>query len=568
MLLRRVRIENYRGVADLSVDFDVTTVLIGENNVGKTSVFDAIRTCLSRALLRRNTPMFEDDDRRLASSTATAQTAPPVRVTLDFAEQAPNEWGSELLQALNDIITLDADDRRHVVLVVTSTFDAMSSEFVDEWAFVNTNGDRLPAKANSPTSLNMFLQTLSIHYLPATRDASREFTPRGQFFGAYVKNPTIPDDVRNKLHETLAKVNEEVLAAHTALTELRENLAKTQRIVALGAAERVDIEAVPARLADLLARTQINITSVSGATLPLDRHGAGTQSLSVIFLFESYVLTFLRRLNPDAAAILLLEEPEAHLHPNGVRALWPSLVALPGQKILTTHSGDLLSRVPLSSVRRIYRRGGAVHVGRLAPATLSAADETKIEFHVRSSRGELLFGNVWLLVEGETEFWIYRDAASILGIDLDQLGVRIINFQWSGLEVLLKVARDFGIDWFVAADGDAAGGDYVSTATRYLAGAAPPERIGQLAAPVMEICLAENGYGAIYEAHVSPQKRHLITTGAGHPDYWKEVWSAQDKTPKPLLALEVIVAMRARGASGVPPEIEDVLARIQRLATS
>jgi putative ATP-dependent endonuclease of OLD family len=566
MLLRKIRIENYRGLTDLTLDLDETTVLIGDNNVGKTSVFDAIKTCLSRALLRRSTPIFDQDDSHLASGTAMAQTAAPIRVTLDFAEQVAGEWSAELLQGLNDVIVVGSDDRRRVILVVTSGFDGGTGEFAGAWEFVNTNGDRLPTKANSPSSLNSFLQILSVHYLSALRDASWEFTPRGQFFGAYVRNPAIPEDVRENLQQTLASVNDTVLEAQSSLMELRQNLAKTQTIVALGAAERVDIEAVPVRFADLLSRMQVSVTAVSGATLPLVRHGAGTQSLSVIFLFESYVKTFLQAVNAEAAAILLLEEPEAHLHPNAVRAMWDSLVALPGQKILATHSGELLARVPLANVRRLYRRAGYVHVGRLGATTLTAADATKVEFHIRSSRGELLFGSVWLLVEGETEFWIYREAATILGIDLDRLGVRIINFQWSSVGVLLKVARDFGIDWFVAADGDPAGDAYAETAAGYLDGQATADHIAQLAAPVMEICLAENGYGHIYEAHISPQKKHLVTAESGDPEFWKQVWKAQDDTPKPILALEVITEMRSKGPTGVPVEIRDVLARVRDLA--
>ena len=566
MLLRKIHIENYRGLTDLTLDLDDTTVLIGDNNVGKTSVFDAIKTCLSRALLRRSTPIFDEDDSHLASGTATAQTAAPIRVTLDFTEQAPDEWRPELLQGLNDVIVVDGDDRRHVVLVVTSGFDGASSEFAGTWEFVNTDGDRLPSKANSTSSLNSFLQVLSVHYLSALRDASWEFTPRGQFFGAYVRNPAIPDEVRDSLQQTLASVNDTVLEAQSSLMELRENLAKTQKIVALGAAERVDIEAVPVRLADLLSRMQVNVTSVSGAALPLVRHGAGTQSLSVIFLFESYVKTFLQAVNAEAAAILLLEEPEAHLHPNAVRAMWDSLVALPGQKILATHSGELLARVPLANVRRLYRRAGQVRVGKLEATTLTAADATKVEFHIRSSRGELLFGSVWLLVEGETEFWVYREAATILGIDLDRLGVRVINYQWSSVRVLLKLARDFGIDWFVTADGDSSGEGYVRTATEFLDAQAAADHIARLAAPVMEICLAENGYGHLYEAHISPQKKQLVTASPTDPEYWKQVWKAQDDTSKPILALEVIAEMRARGPAGVPAEISDVLSRVRDLA--
>jgi hypothetical protein len=44
------------------------------------------------------------------------------------------------------------------------------------------------------------------------------------------------------------------------------------------------------------------------------------------------------------------------------------------------------------------------------------------------------------------------------------------------------------------------------------------------------------------------------------------VWKAQDDTSKPILALEVIVEMRAKGSAGVPAEISDVLSRVRDLA--
>lgn len=38
MLLRNVKIENFRGITSLDLDLDARTVLIGENNCGKTSI--------------------------------------------------------------------------------------------------------------------------------------------------------------------------------------------------------------------------------------------------------------------------------------------------------------------------------------------------------------------------------------------------------------------------------------------------------------------------------------------------------------------------------------------------
>ena len=46
MKVTNLRIENFRGIKQLNLDLDEFTVLIGENNSGKTAVLDALRICL------------------------------------------------------------------------------------------------------------------------------------------------------------------------------------------------------------------------------------------------------------------------------------------------------------------------------------------------------------------------------------------------------------------------------------------------------------------------------------------------------------------------------------------
>jgi putative ATP-dependent endonuclease of OLD family len=76
-----------------------------------------------------------------------------------------------------------------------------------------------------------------------------------------------------------------------------------------------------------------------------------------MFLFRAYVENMLAEtFTPDSAPVLTLEEPEAHLHPQACRALWHSVLALPGQKIITTHSPYFVQNVPLKDII-ILRRG-------------------------------------------------------------------------------------------------------------------------------------------------------------------------------------------------------------------
>ncbi len=53
MLHHRLHIKSFRGIHDLSLDLDEVTILIGSNNMGKTSILDALHACLSRSLTGR-----------------------------------------------------------------------------------------------------------------------------------------------------------------------------------------------------------------------------------------------------------------------------------------------------------------------------------------------------------------------------------------------------------------------------------------------------------------------------------------------------------------------------------
>ena len=62
-----------------------------------------------------------------------------------------------------------------------------------------------------------------------------------------------------------------------------------------------------------------------------------------------------REIEIGARPILILEDPESRLHPTMLALAWGLLEQVPGQKILTTNSGDLLTSIPLGQIRRLVR---------------------------------------------------------------------------------------------------------------------------------------------------------------------------------------------------------------------
>ena len=78
----------------------------------------------------------------------------------------------------------------------------------------------------------------------------------------------------------------------------------------------------------------------------------------MIFLFQAFVEHLVRELyEQDSEPVLALEEPETHLHPQAARTLWTHVRALPGQKIVTTHSPYFVQHVPFRDLRLVRLTG-------------------------------------------------------------------------------------------------------------------------------------------------------------------------------------------------------------------
>ena len=118
-----------------------------------------------------------------------------------------------------------------------------------------------------------------------------------------------------------------------------------------------------------------------------------------------------------------------------------------GQKIIATHSGTLLARARLSSTRRLTRHDGVVKEWRVPEGALSADELRRYSYHLRSRRAAASFARCWLLVEGETEYWLIDELARVCGYELASEGVTCVEFAQCGVSAVLKVAGHLGIEW-------------------------------------------------------------------------------------------------------------------------
>ncbi len=563
MRLSKVKIENFRGIASAEIELhrDIT-VLVGENNTGKTSVLEALRLCLvavksDKACNFTEFDFFRDDACKCLASCK------PITLTLTYLETEAYPWPDHITQALNEVIV--GSDYSVIKLRVSSKFDPDSGEIAQNWCFLDDADNEMVSKNGLIKDLRrlrpFFFQT-------ALRAAKDEFHGQSTYWASFLKNKDIDEATRTVLEDELLAVNRKIVDAHASFKQVAEEVKRISELVAVGRVDAVTVDPAPADVYRCLRYgTEVNLLTASNARIPIRSHGEGTQSLSVLLLFSAYLKTRLQAdVDKQAEPIIAIEEPEAHLHPNAVRAVWQLLNDLPGQKIIATHSGDILSEVPLESLRRMNRLGAGTECKAIPGNLLTNEEARKFNHHVRRNRGELLFARSWLLVEGETDVSVFAECAELLEVDLHRLGIRIVECsQAGGPGIFIKVADALGIGWHLVADGDPGGQKYVEVARSLLNGRREKNHISPLGHPNIDVLLCCSGYGKPYRDGVGPKKEaELAGIKADSPEYWDKVYTIVNKTrgfSKPEAALQSILEMKKLGADGVPKELRDILSQ-------
>lgn len=572
MKLIEIRIENFRGIRSLHLPFDGLTVLIGENNVGKSTVLEAIRLVLTRGFGVRREGRFTEYDFHLKDADASPQTAAPISITLHFAEEQESEWLDTVVQQMNEVIQLDSDGLNHIWLQVKGGYQAELGSFETKGAFLNTSGAELVLKNATPH--NLITRFVPLFFLSALRDASQEFGQRGQFWSGFLKSIQLPDDQREQIEEMLREVNTSIIGANAGLTEVTKKIADAGRLVPLDAADPVALEAIPTRVFDMVGKIQVHLKSSDGAKLPLHRHGEGTQSLAVLMLFQAFAAANLAEAYaPESTPILALEEPEAHLHPSAIRSLGSFLEKMTGQILVTSHSGDLISRVPVMALRRLYKHNGETKVGRVEGGTFTDRELQAIDYSIRLAKGHYLFSRCWLLVEGESDFHLMPLLFEAMGYFQDQVSFSVLEFSqvFEKGEPFIKLAKALGMQWFMMADGDNEGRGYIKRAKKHLENSESiADRATSLVNADIEHEFWHNGYADFILDMVLPQTQNQVDTQAAGDDAkkTKSLIDAAIKQAggKPAFAQALAAEVRQRGADAIPQTIKDTIDRVVQLA--
>lgn len=559
MFLKRIDISGFRGIRQLSLQLDHTTVLIGENNVGKSTILEALQLALGRTATRDKI-RFTEYDHYLSKNAKQAADGDILEIVLHFVEQSDGEWPDDIVQQMSDVIQYDDSGRQSVILRVQSRYDASTNETTPEWSFLDLKMQKLPANAlKYRTSLQTLVPVFS---LKSIRDAEQEFRSNSPLWGPFVRSTTMSTNTRHSLEEEIATLNHKIINAHGSFNVVKEHLEEISKLVMLGNSDTVTIEALTGSVQDILSRTRMYLASVTGANIPIGQHGEGTHSLAIICLLVAFLHNNLhKKYSKTATPILTLEEPEAHLHPSAAHSVMGLLKNPLGQNIITTHSGDLVSNVDLPNLRRLGRNNGRIVIYQVDQKQFEPKEIRNIEHHIKTTRGNILFARCWLLVEGKTDRMAFERCADVCGIDLVRNGVYCVEYAHIGSpRALIKFAKQLGIEWFIEADGDDAGASYVAKAEKELGGKDAESHIYKLD-HILDVILCLEGYGHHYEDAHRKSPDHNADKDS---DYWTNLISGMDnKTPAAMSAIE---EMCDAGEEHIPKQIRQIIDKSVQLA--
>lgn len=181
-----------------------------------------------------------------------------------------------------------------------------------------------------------------------------------------------------------------------------------------------------------------NILEILKLTLYDERSGLGTYNL----LFIAAELLHLNKKNYDGLRLAIIEEIEAHLHPQAQLRVMNALETESDQNnvqmIITTHSPNLASNVKLNSLTLCH--GNALYPLGEDFTCLEKTDYNFLERFLDVTKANLFFAQGVVLVEGDSENLLIPSIARLAEKDLASHGISIVNV---GAIAFLRYSRIF-----------------------------------------------------------------------------------------------------------------------------
>ena len=436
MYLSNIKLWNYRKFGstvfslskpNLNLEFTKgLNVIIGENDSGKTAIVDAIKLVLkthSYDYIR-----VEDED--------FFKNSLRFRIELKFSELLDEEAAH-----FTEWLGWDKDDDGKVTPYLKLMYDVNRTKErvlpTDVRAGADDEGYPLTAEAKD---------YLKATYLKPLRDAKDELVAKRNSRLAQVLLGDVAFKGKEDKHELLDLFKQ----LNSNMTEYFEGNLQINNPVTSNPTAPQDGKNIKNKIDNYIqkfygnnAETEFSASEntlksiLEKLTLGLkDEINLGLGTLNRLFMATE--LLHLNKQNWTGLRLGLIEELEAHLHPQAQMQVVEYLQKQDNiQLILTSHSPNLVSKLKLRNL--IICNGGNAFPMGSKHTKLKDANYKFLEKFLDTTKANLFFAKGVIFVEGWSEEILLPSLARLIGIDLTAEGISIVNIGNIGFEHYVRI---------------------------------------------------------------------------------------------------------------------------------
>ncbi|MBF4459018.1 ATP-dependent nuclease [Pseudoclavibacter sp. VKM Ac-2867] len=521
MRASRIKVRNFRLLRNVDIDLDRrTTVLVGRNNSGKTTLAEAFTRFLQPSTLTFTVADFSAESYpefleawkvyAIGDEEVARSLIPEISLTVEisYSKELP-EYGP--LAAA--IVDLDPDCTTAMIRLTYSLEGGRLSDFFEGIAIdpktgeepnvervLGIIGDRVqgmfgrsitaidPGDVSNTrdVTLEATRRLLTVHLLKAQRGLDDEKEQPKELIGRVFQN--LFDAASNADDGTAQKETADALAEAVShieqdlgvkVSEMVKEIIPTLRSFGYPGLADPGLEAeTTLDIKRLLGNhTSIRYSGVSGVSLPESYSGLGSRNLILMLLtLLSYYREFVTRGNMPGVHLIFVEEPEAHLHPQMQEVFIEQLASVSErfpaldkkkqpwwpQFAVSTHSSHVANRADFSTIR--YFRvgsdpsGGPGHHADVLDLTdAKGLDKKFLHQYLTLTRSDLFFADKAILVEGTSERLIVPAAIRNTKHELSSQYVALMEVGGAYAHIFFPLLDFLHIPTLVITDIDAIG---------------------------------------------------------------------------------------------------------------
>lgn len=436
MFLKRFEIKNYRCIKNASIDFNKgVNILIGENNSGKTAVLDALRVCLSYGKQRRDI-WVSIDNFHLDKNNPEAAIE-DIEFHLFFKIENEAEAG-----IYNDLLSVGDDGRQELQLHFRYFIHEQKGDKKVRYSV--WGGDK---EGQSITPDILYL--IYFIHLDALRDAVHHLRPvkgnrLGELYSKMVTDGEEQKTLSGKVRDVLGEDKDWNILIEQGKGKVNEHLKETTII---GKEQNVEIDFLPFEFRRIVDNLRVQTPVYSEDVLDhkdkqkyfdLYQNGLGYNNL----IYIATVLGDLKRrkeIEENAYVALLIEEPEAHLHPQLQDIFFNYLNKLNKigfQIFVSSHSPTITAKADIDSLVVLQEQENEIKSLAMKNSDLGDSNKKYLKKFLDVTKCQLFFSNGVILVEGISEALLIPVFSQIIGSEysIEKKGIELVNLNGVAFE--------------------------------------------------------------------------------------------------------------------------------------